>query len=526
MQKALFSRVDDASLAFFRIAFGAVIAWEMTVYLAKGWAITHYLPQVHFPFWPFVNLEPLGPWGMRAVFAVTGVAAVYYALGAFQRWAASVMFVGLTYIFVLEKTYYLNHWYLACLLAFLCAVFPPTTSWAVTRSQDASKTVAAWPLYVLRAQLAIVYVFAGIAKMNPDWIRGIPLHGWLISNADLPVVGPLLQIPETAIAMAWAGMLLDFLGPFGLLWRRTRLVTFALFVGFHLTNSRLFDIGMFPWFALVATTIFFEPSWPRELVDCVRQGRHQMAILSAAAVGGIVAAVVPRDFGVGPVLVGAAIGACLAFHFATRRAARPAPDESLAVTTPPPTNRVVTAFVVGWLLLQVAVPLRHVFIPGDVTWTEEAHRFSWRMMLRYKSGTLSYRVVDRGTGDEFVVPPDIFLTKRQLEETSTRPDMIVQFAHWLEGLYQRKRGPGPYAIYADTETSLNFRPKKPLIDPTTDLTQVSWPWWPPAPWITSAPPRTPEEADQLISRWGEFESPLVCPRRDQPGSEGSPQIVK
>jgi hypothetical protein len=492
VSKALFARVDDASLAFFRIAFGAVIAWEMAVYLDKGWAVTAFVLQpmrMNFPFWPFLSLEPLGPWGMRAVFAVTGVGAVSYALGAFQRLAASVMFVGLTYIFVLEKAYYLNHWYLACLLAFLCAVFPPSSTWAVTGKRPPPKTVAAWPVSVLRAQLAIVYIFAGITKMNPDWIRGIPLRGWLRLNADIPAVGPLFELPETAIVMAWAGMLLDLLGPFGLLWRRTRLITFTLFVGFHLSNSRLFDLGMFPWFALVATTIFFEPSWPRELVDCVRKRGHRVAILSGTAMGAALAAVVPRHFGTVPVLVGAAIGACWAFHFVTRRKGRTAPDQTEGAVTPVRTNRFVTAFVVGWLLIQVAVPMRHFFIPGDVMWTEEGHRFSWRMMARHKSGSLTYRVVDQGAGEEFVVPPDVFLSWKQKKEIAYRPDMIVQFAHWLEGVYQRHRGPGPYSIYADTEVSLNFRPKKPLVDSTVDLTQVELPWRPPAPWITSAPPR-------------------------------------
>jgi len=111
------------------------------------------------------------------------------------------------------------------------------------------------------------------------------------------------------------------------------------------------------------------------------------------------------------------------------------------------------------------------------------------MMLRYKDGDLRYRVVDRRTHAEFFVPPEEFLTERQVEEVSTHPDMIVQLAHWLDGFYQRKRGSGVYEIYADTNVSLNGRPKQPLIDRAADLTKVSWPWWPPARWITDAPPR-------------------------------------
>jgi hypothetical protein len=495
LDRALFSPIDGASLAFFRVAFGAIVSWEMAVYLANDWPVEYYvLPSVHFPFWPFTFVEPFGEWGMRAVFAGTGVAALYYAVGAAQRLAAGLMWLGLTYIFVLDKTYYLNHWYLACLLAFLCMTFPPTPSLAFGRRRSNARTVAAWPLYIIRAQLAIVYVYAGIAKMNGDWIRGIPLRDWLMTVGGLPVLGPLFMLPDTAVVMAWAGLFLDFFGPFGLLWKRTRLLTFALFVLFHFTNSRLFSIGMFPWFALVATTLFFEPSWPRLLIESLRTGRHRALVIAGAAVGGLAAAIIPRSMGLVPILVGATVGACLAFHCATRDESRGTIEVSQASgNTPaesPIGNRWVAMLVVAWVFVQIAIPLRHFLIPGDVAWTEEGHRFSWRMMVRHKDGDLLYRVVDRRTNQEVLVSPKGILTERQVEEASTHPDMIVQLAHWLDAFSQREHGPGVYEIYADTNVSLNGRPKQPLIDRAADLTKVSWPWRPPARWITDAPART------------------------------------
>ena len=39
-------------------------------------------------------------------------------------------------------------------------------------------------------------------------------------------------------------------------------------------------------------------------------------------------------------------------------------------------------------LVHVMLPFRHHFYPGDVAWTEEGHRYSWRMMLRSKNGRL------------------------------------------------------------------------------------------------------------------------------------------
>ena len=39
----------------------------------------------------------------------------------------------------------------------------------------------------------MVYVFAGLAKLNADWLLDAqPLRIWLAARSDLPIVGPLL----------------------------------------------------------------------------------------------------------------------------------------------------------------------------------------------------------------------------------------------------------------------------------------------------------------------------------------------
>jgi hypothetical protein len=44
----------------------------------------------------------------------------------------------------------------------------------------------------------------------------------------------------------------------------------------------------------------------------------------------------------------------------------------------------VLPLLAAWLVLQIVLPLRHLMIPGEVSWTEEGHRFSWHMKLRDK----------------------------------------------------------------------------------------------------------------------------------------------
>ena len=57
-------------------------------------------------------------------------------------------------------------------------------------------TAPAWTINIFKLQLGIVYFFAGLAKLNPDWLfDAMPLRIWLPANAHLPVIGWLLELP-------------------------------------------------------------------------------------------------------------------------------------------------------------------------------------------------------------------------------------------------------------------------------------------------------------------------------------------
>jgi hypothetical protein len=123
--------------------------------------------------------------------------------------------------------------------------------------------------------------------------------------------------------------------------------------------------------------------------------------------------------------------------------------------------------------------LRHLLYPGDVAWTEEGHRFSWRMKLRDKSGSVQLRVRDSVTGKEWIDSLDE-LTKRQRRKMATHPDMLLQYAHHLA---RRHAAEGrTVEVYAAAEVSLNGREQQLLVDPGVDLSKEPRNLWP-ASWI-------------------------------------------
>ena len=288
----------------------------------------------------------------------------------------------------------------------------------------------AWVLYLLRLQVTVVYLYGGVAKLNADWLGGWPLRDWLAGRGQYALLGPLFQQGWFAVGMAWGGMLYDLTIVPLLSWRRTRTCAVLWSLAFHSLNKLWFSIGVFPVLALTLTTLFFSPAWPRRWL---RWERSDPPLTPP-----------PR---VCPVLVG--------------------------------------AILVCFALWQLLFPLRHYLYPGDVTWTEEGHKYSWRMKLRDKDGWVRFRIVDRRSGHGLEVNLSQWLSLDQQDEMSGRPRLILQGAHLI-----RDFGPVPpdqVAVFVDSCVALNQRPCQPLVDPHVDLARVQY-GIRPAPWILPPDP--------------------------------------
>ena len=125
----------------------------------------------------------------------------------------------------------------------------------------------------------------------------------------------------------------------------------------------------------------------------------------------------------------------------------------------------------AFFALQVLLPLRHFAYPGDVLWTEEGFRFSWRVMLVEKTGAVFFEIADPDTGRSWEVFPSDWLTPRQERQFAFQPDMILALAHYLRDSL-RSQGIRDPEVRARAFVSLNGRRSRPLIDPAVDLAKV------------------------------------------------------
>ena len=433
----LFAPVDIASLALFRVVYGLAMLCQVTlIFPPKRIHLDFIEPQFLFTYYGFGWLEPWPGAGMYLHFGVLACLSLLVMAGRWYRVSTALLFLGWTYVFLLDQTHYENHYYLLCLLSLLMIFVPAHRAFsldALRRPKVRSATAPAWAVWLLRAQLGIVYFYGGLAKLNSDWLTGASMRYQLESRTDFPILGPYFGEDWMILFFTYGGLLLDLLIVPFLLWRRTRVWAFMAAVLFHLLNSRLFEIGVFPWFMLAGTTIFFDTDWPRRLVASIRRKA-----------------------------VGAGGGAD---DFVVR----------------PPHRRVILTLLGIYLAVQLLVPLRHLLYPGPVSWNRFGARFSWRMRLHHrKLDHPEFLVTLPDQNRREILPAYKMLTPNQYQRMITRPDMLLQFSHFIADEY-RRTGIDNAQVRIKASFSLNGRQRQYLIDPSVDLAaqprslgRVSW----------------------------------------------------
>ena len=425
----LFAPVDAASVVVFRVVFGLAMWWDLLYYVVAGRLRYRYLEPVFLFKYPgFAWVERGSEEFMTFFFLALSTTALLIALGLWYRFATVVFFFGYCYMFLLDAASYNNHNYLVCLIA-LAMIFVPAhcdgSFDARRRPRLRSTTIPAWGLGLLGFLIGLPYFYGGLAKLNYDWLmRAQPMTLWFSTGG----VEPAYQIPilQTALAgyfFSWAGMVFDLAVVPALIWRRTRPFAYAAALLFHLNNAFMFAIGFFPWLMIGATTIFFSPSWPRRFGLMHRPAKKKRPAKAY-------------------------------------KAQQPAP--------PPEPHRGVAVALAVFVIVQLLLPFRHVLYPGHVDWTEQGHRFAWRMKLRDKRGDLRFYAFESRTRKAMLIEDyNAILTPRQRRRMRLDPDLIRQFARVMADRF-RQNGQD-VEIRVQTNISLNGREPQPMVDPEVDL---------------------------------------------------------
>lgn len=432
MQKFTKKLIEDSSIApliSFRILFGLLMFFALLRNMLLGYVNKFYIePEFYFKYLGFEWVQPMGAVTTYILYALLILSSLGILLGAFYRISAISFFLLFSYFELLDLTHYLNHYYLISLLSFLLIFLPANSASSIDvyiNSRSNVDTVPRWMILILQFQIAVVYLYAGLAKLQPDWLfHAQPLKIWLARMNDIPIIGKLLVLPLTAYVFAWFSAIYDLCIPF-LLWnRKSRIYAYAAVLIFHITSGILFNIGIFPIAMIAFSLIFFSEFWHKKIISTfdlifiltlskLKQGRNKV------------------------------------------------------IESQIRSNKKLPFLIWGFVLWQLLFPLRHWFYPGNVLWTEEGFRFSWKVMLVEKTGSAEFRVIDQN-GKMTEVNNRKFLTEKQEVFMAYQPDMILQFAHYLAKTYKERGYENP-KVYVDCFVTLNGRTSKRLIDPNVDL---------------------------------------------------------
>jgi vitamin K-dependent gamma-carboxylase len=434
--RLLTAPVDIASLAAFRILFGLLMAAAMVRFLAKGWVTLLYVePKFYFYYPGFAWVHPWpAPW-MHAHFVLLALLALGIAFGFYYRICTALFFLGFVYVELIDQTAYLNHYYLISLLSGLLIFLPAHRAWSFdARRKPGMRTdsIPAWPLNLLRFQVAVVYIFAGLAKFNADWLfHAEPLRIWLAARSDLPVIGPWLGATWTAYAASWFGAIFDTTIVFFLLRKRTRTAAFALVILFHVATWGLFNIGMFPWIMIAAATLLFPAGWPRDVLT--RAGGLAARFNRVRFAGKLRAVALQNSPVAGPCRVTSWLVSALGLYAA----------------------------------VQLALPLRSFLCAESPAWTCAGFNCAWRVMIVEKTGYVEFYAFDPATGKRWDLPVKTYLTPRQETLMALDPYLIREMARRLAADW-KDRFPD-VQIRVNAYATLNGRPSQRLVDPGRNL---------------------------------------------------------
>ena len=429
----LTEHVHIAPLSLFRILFGGMMFASILRFSLKGWINELYVKTVFFfKYYGFEWVKVPNETGLYILFALVAISALFIMFGLFYRFSALVFFLTFTYAELLDKTNYLNHYYFVSIIAFLMLFLPAGKYFSLDVYFRPSKKlthIPRWFIGVIQLQLALVYFFSGLAKLNADWLLGAqPLQIWLQAHSDMPIIGFLMDKVWIAYLFSWFGAFYDLTIVFFLLNQRTRLIAYFFVIVFHVLTAILFPIGMFPYIMIICTLIFFSASFHLGVIEKIKKFFSFLQSGNEEQVK----------------------------HYVYK----------------PFVKKFILVFMVFHFTFQLVLPFRYLLYQGKLFWTEQGYRFSWRVMLMEKNAIAYFYVTDRDTGGSGEVMMNNYLSPNQEKMMASQPDMILQYAHFLKQKYQALGMKNP-KITVESYVTLNGKGSRLFINKNVDLTLLS-----------------------------------------------------
>ncbi|XP_015126755.1 vitamin K-dependent gamma-carboxylase [Diachasma alloeum] len=469
--KLLYRPTDAASLGVARALFGLCMVIDVVEERGLSdidlkWRGAH---ACHFPLIHTMN-QPSLP-HMIVLYTLMWLGAFGIMLGFLFKLSCACFVLPYWYIFILDKSFWNNHSYLYGIVS--------TLLWGTGANRYCSldsrlsrkpSTVPHWNYFILKFQFFLLYFFAGLKKSSSEWLEGYSMTNlsehWVFDPFKL-----IMTTEQTDFLIVhWFAFIFDLTVGFWLLFDRTRIPAMIFCAAFHLMNSRLFSIGMFPYVCLATMGLFCHVSWPRRIIPSLTSSRSFAACEN-----------VDSNTENSSEIRKKSVSAWLP---------RPIPPEKPKPKRPNKQQKMVVSFLLLHIILQLFLPYSHFITKGYNNWVSGLYGYSWDMMVHnWDTILVVVRVHDNESNEDHFVDPQAWV---QNEKWSKHPDMVIQYSQCLKSQLLRKkqqvlrsagrtkdtsewsRLSSNLSIYIDVRCSLNSRFQQRMFDPTVDMLRVDW----------------------------------------------------
>ena len=420
-------------LGLFRIFLGIILFIQTFSFIQSDFVLENlFNTEIQFKFSLFESLSVLPFPATKFLMLLMLASTVFIAIGRSFKIACGFYFLSFTYFWLLDKSYFNNHYYFISLLTFLL-LFTNADAWGGSKSKK-RETIPYWHPFILKAQIFLVFFIAGINKINPYWLlEHQPMKHILETKASVSSI-PWVSSEFIIGFMSWGGMLFDlFIIP--LIWyKKTRKYAFIVYVLFNLINFWLFhnigEIGIFPFLLLACAILFID-------VEFLKRK----------------------------------------FKFLGKKKTQAKKNTSKD-------NKRILTLISIYFLIQLIIPFRHYLYTDYVDWTGEGQRFSWRMKIMYKASDIKFFLYDSTTQNKMEINYRSFLTAKQYTNLIYYPDFIPTLAKYIknEGI---KKGFTDTKVVADFNIGFMGHPFQSIVNPNTDLSELNCSTIKHSKWINS-----------------------------------------
>ena len=419
LDKIFFTPVSPVTLGFFRIGFGLIMIYQfysIQPYFFESLIYSNYFIKYDFFEWVELATEE----NLHLIFNTAIVFSFFVTIGLFYRLSSFIVFLIWSYLVLTDLGHNNNHYYLIGMFLFFLPFIQANQWGSIKNISKKSKLIPAWNYLIFKLLILILYFYGALAKMNKDWLTGYPLKYWLHGRTSFgETIQTFLESDYTVLFFSYYGLFFDLLIGFVLFHKKYKYYGLIFLIPFHILNHFLWPIGVFPWFSIFVTVLFFD----KELTKLFK---YKMA------------------------------------------------DREVYIQK----QKVFVKWgLVLFLSFQVLFPLRQYLYSGQTNWHGYGEFFAWRMMLTDKQGAVRVRLYNQNEVYLGEVSMSGYINDRQLFKLVYIPKTFVPFCKFIEKEIlsdPRNTKITDVKIYVDAFKTINNRPFQRVIDEKIDLTALDY----------------------------------------------------